>query len=523
MEETQDQQPPRVLILGGGYAGIYTALGLQRAARRGKIELCMVSRENFFLFQPMLAEVVSGSIEPPHIINPIRRLLKHTTFYQAEIQAIDVAARCVIISHPGRADYRSIPYDHLVIALGSSTDLSALPGVAEHAFPFKTLGDALFLRNHLIGMLEMAEVTDDAEEKRKLLTFLVVGGGYTGIEVTAEINDFVKEAAHSYHHISPKEIQVIMLQGADRILPELSEGLADFSRRVLERRGVEIRLNTRIQGATTEGARLTAEVTIASRTVVAAVGAAPSRLLDSLPCPRDRWGRLVADETMAVPDYPGLWAIGDCASIPDMRRGGTCPPTAQYALRQAKRLHHNILAVIKGDTPRPFIHRNLGVFVPLGRFSAAAELLGMKVSGPLAWWLYRSYYLYQLPRLKRKLQVVIDWSLALFFRRDIVQQNIARSETTSRAHYETGQVIFRQGELARSLLHYPWRRGGGVPYGGRQGDISGNFGSRRVLWRNGSAPRGTAHRLCPCAKPGGPADHERRRLHRPGQLVYPLR
>ena len=445
------QSPPRVVILGGGYGGVYTALALQRAARQGRIELSLVSRDNFFLFQPMLAEVVSGNIEAPHIVSPIRRLCRFTSFSQAEIEAIDVENRNVIIGYAGQPDYSYIPYDHLVIAVGSDTDLSALPGMSEHAFPFKTLGDAFFLRSHLIEVLERAEVEADREEKRKLLTFVVTGGGYTGVEVAAEINDFTREAARSYRHVDPQEIKVILLQGRDRILLELSEELAAFSHRLLERRGIEIRLNTRIRSATAESAIISDEDVIPTRTLVAAIGAAPNRLLDSLPCRRDSRGRLVADQTLAVPGYPGLWGVGDCAAIPDVQNGETYPPTAQYAVREARHLARNILATINGSGARPFSHGSFGVFVPLGRFSAAAEVLKFKVSGILAWWMYRTYYLYQLPRLKRKIQVLIDWNLALIFRRDIVQQDITRSERTSRAHYETGQIIMYEGQLARNF------------------------------------------------------------------------
>ena len=448
---TDSRSPQRVVILGGGYGGIYSALALQRAARRRRIELSIISRDNFFLFQPMLAEVVSGNIEPPHIVNPIRRLCRYTNLYQAEIEAVDVESRNVIISYPGHPQYRHIPYDQLVVAVGSSTDLSSLPGVAEHAFPFRTLGDALFLRNHLIGVLEMAEVEEDPGERKELLTFVVAGGSYTGIEVVAEINDFTREAARSYRHIEPQEIRVILLQGGGRILPELSEKLASFSHALLERRGIEIRLNTRIKGATAESAILTDDVVIPTKTLVAAVGASPNRLLDTLPCQRDARGRLVADENLAVPGYRGLWTVGDCAAIPDIRKGGTCPPTAQYALREARHLARNILATVSEGRLRPFSHRSTGVFVPLGKFSAAAEVLGLKVSGALAWWLYRSYYLYQLPRLERKVKVLIDWNLSLIFRRDIVQQDISRSEGVARAHYEPGQAIFREGDLGRSF------------------------------------------------------------------------
>jgi len=445
-------QRPRVVILGGGYGGVHTALRLQKAARQGKIELALVSQDNFFLSQPMLPEVVSGSIEPPHVLSPIRRMLPHAHFHQAEIQAVEADSHRVVINYLGdHPHHDSISYDHLVIAVGSKTDLSRLPGMAEHAFPFKTLGDAFYLRNHLISVLEEAEVETDLQGKGELLTFVVAGGGYTGIEVAAEINSFVREAAKSYRHIDPKEIRVILLHGESRILPELTDDLARFSHRVLERRGLEIRLNTRIHGATAQAAIMSDGVTIATRTLVAAIGSAPNRLLDSVPGARDARGRLVVDETLAVPEQPGLWAVGDCAAIPDVRTGGTCPPTAQYALREAKHVARNILATIKGKAPRPFSFRSLGVFVSLGRFSAAADLMGLKLSGFPAWWLYRTFYLYQLPRLERKLRVVTDWTLELVFRRDIVRMDIARSEGIRRAHYETGESIYWEGDLARNF------------------------------------------------------------------------
>ncbi len=443
--------PPKVVILGGGYGGVYAALRLEGAARRGRIDLTMVSRENFFLFQPMLAEVLSGSILPQHIVSPIRRLCRHCNFHQAEIQSVDVEARQVVIRYPGQASYRSLPYDHLLIAVGNSTDLTTIPGMTEHAFGFKTQGDAFFLRNHLIGILEAAEVETDTRKKRQLLTFVVAGGGYTGVEVAAEINDFVREAAASYRQVDPKEVHVILLQGSGRILQELSEKLAEFSRKLLERRGIDVRVNTRISGATAEHAALEDGSTIPTSTLVSAIGSSPNRLLDSLPCARDARGRVIVDELLAVKDYPGLWAVGDCAAIPDTVGGGTAPPTAQYALREAKHAARNIVATVRGGTQRPFRHRNLGVFVPLGRFSGAAEVVGLKLSGFLAWWLYRSYYLLQLPRMERKIKVLIDWNLELLFRRDIVKQDVTVSESVSRAHFEPGQVIFRQGDLAQSF------------------------------------------------------------------------
>ncbi len=448
---TSDGNVPRVVILGGGYGGLYAALELQKAAKRGEVELTLISWDNFFLFQPLLAEVISGGIEPLHVVSPIRRLIPSANFLQAEVEEIHPDSQDVIIRFPGHPHRDHVPYDQLIIAVGRSTDLSALPGVAEHALPFKTLGDAFTLRNHLIRMMEAAEVEEDAAKKREMLTFVVAGGGITGVEVVAEINDFVKEASKYYPHVITEEVRVILLHGNSRILPELNEKLANFSHRLLERRGIEIRLNIRINGATAETAMLSDGSTIAIRTMVAAVGSSPNRLLDSIPSERDRRGGLIVDETLAVPGQKRIWAVGDVASVPDVLEGGTAPPTAQYALREAKQAAKNILATIRGNSPRRFAYRNRGVFVPLGRYSAVAEAFGLKLSGFLAWWLYRTYYLFQIPRLERKLRIVTDWTLDLVFPGDIVYTDIIGSRGITRAHYEAGTTVYRQGDLSRNF------------------------------------------------------------------------
>ena len=265
------------------------------------------------------------------------------------------------------------------------------------------------------------------------------------------------------------------------------------------------------------------ETTIPKRTLVAAIGAAPNRLLDSLPCPRDSRGRLVADENLAVSGYPGVWAVGDCAAIPDVLKGGTCPPTAQYALRQAAHVARNILATINGAPPRPFAHRGAGVFVPLGKYSAAAELLKLKLSGLVAWWLYRSYYLYQLPRIERKIRVLLDWNLALIFRRDIVQHDITRTERTTRAHYEPGQLIIRQGELARSFYII---LGGRVEVvrqqDGHETEVA-VLGPGELFGGDGAAAGRPENGVDPGGYPRGPSGDGRRRLQGAGDVLHPLR
>ncbi len=438
---------PSVVILGGGYGGVYAALELQSAAKRGEIELTLISRENFFLFQPMLAEVISGSISPLNVVSPIRRIVPHADIHQAEIESIDAENRRVAIRYPGHARLTYIHYDHLIFAVGSATDLSRFTGVEEHALPFKTLGDAFRLRNHLISMLEAADVEEDPFYKHLTLTFVIAGGGYTGVEVTSEINEFLRVASRSYRNIDPDDFRVILLHRSGRILPELGERLANLSHRLLERRGIYVRLHTELRGATGGSALLADDVYIPTRTLVATIGASPNPLISDLSCELER-GRLVVDETLAVKGGENLWAVGDCALVPDVLRGGFCPPTAQFALRQAKSAAQNVLASVRGTPTKQFRYKSRGVFVPLGGFAAATETFGLELSGFVAWWLYRTFYLLQLPRIERKLRVVTDWTLDLIFPPDIVKVDIERTHGTSRRHFEAGDYIYQKGDIS---------------------------------------------------------------------------
>ena len=395
----------------------------------------------------MLAEVISGSIGPLNVVSPVRRIVPHANVHQAEIESVDTESRAVAIRYPGHARLTYIPYDHLIFAVGSATDLSQFPGVEEHAMPFKTLGDAFRLRNHLISMLEAADVEDDPFYKRQALTFVIAGGGYTGVEVTAEINEFLRVASKSYRNVDAEEFRVILLHRSGRILPELGDRLANLSHRLLERRGIYIRLHTELRGATGQSALLSDDIYIPTKTLVATIGASSNPILTGLACELER-GRLVVDATLAVKGGENLWAVGDCALVPDALRGGFCPPTAQFALRQAKSAARNVLASIRGRATKPFAYKSRGVFVPLGGFAAAAETFGLELSGFIAWWLYRTFYLMQLPRIERKLRVVTDWTLDLIFPPDIVKVDIDREQGTSRRHYEAGEYIYRAGDIS---------------------------------------------------------------------------
>ncbi|HYB41622.1 MAG TPA: FAD-dependent oxidoreductase, partial [Candidatus Methylomirabilis sp.] len=431
-----------------GFGGVYTALSLEkllgREIDRGEVELGLVSRDNYIVFQPMLPEVISGSIGILDTITPIRRLCPRTNLYTRAIESIDTKRRRVTAAAGFGSQQLALPYDHLVIALGNVTSFAGQPGLPEHALPFKYLGDALVLRNHAIHVLEEADIERDAEMRRSLLTFVVAGGGFSGVEAVAELNDFVRAAARSFRNLAPEEIKVVLLHAGDLILPELPASLASFAQRLLAKRGVEIRLNARLAGATGDAALLEGGGRIPTRTLVSTVPSGPNPLVSALPCRKER-GRLVTDEHLQVPDHPGLWAVGDCALIIDHQTGRPSPPTAQHAVREARCVAHNIAATLRGAARRTFAFKALGKMGALGHRSAVAEVFGVKVSGFLAWWLWRTVYLMKLPGLDRKIRVAVDWTLDLLLPPDIVQLRTERSVGIRREHFEPGEVICEEG------------------------------------------------------------------------------
>jgi NADH dehydrogenase len=442
-------QPTRVLILGGGFGGVYTALTLEKMLkaeiRRGEVELGLVSRENYIVFQPMLPEVISGSIGMLDVITPIRRLCPNTNLYTRTIESIDLNHRSVQSTAGFGSRAHHLHFDHLVVALGNVTSFAGSPGLAEYALPFKYLGDALTLRNRIIHTLEEADIEQDRELRRALLTFVVAGGGFSGVEAVAELNDFVRAAARSFRNVRPDEIRVVLLHAGGLILPELPKSLAEFAQTLLMKRGVEIRFNTRLTGATVDMALLDGGGRIATRTLVSTVPSGPNPLVAMLPVKKER-GRILVDANLEVPEVPGLWAVGDCAAIRDAKTGDFCPPTAQHATREATCAAHNIVASIKGTAKKAFMFTALGKMGALGRRSAVAEIFGIKLSGFLAWWLWRTIYLMKLPGLDRKIRVATDWTLDLILPPDIVQLKTDRALGVRREYFEPGQVIFREGD-----------------------------------------------------------------------------
>ena len=445
--ELPEGRPLRILILGGGFAGVYAAMALDKRTRRDPgVEITLVNRENYLVFQPMLPEVIVGTIGIVDPIIPIRRLCPGVRLYTREVEEIDLLGRKVITSPGIHHQATTLEYDHLVVALGTVTRLGEVPGLQEHALPFKYLGDALTLRNHIFHALEEAAVEQDPAVRRSLLTFVVAGGGFSGVEVAAELNDFVRKVARNYRGVQSEEIRVVLLQGGGRVLPELPEDLADFAHRILLRRKAEIRVKTRIAGATADSAILDTGEEIPTRTLVCTVPTGPHPLLAALPWRMEK-GRVVVDEFLEVPGYPGVWAVGDCAWILDPASGQPHPPTAQHALRQGACVAANIVATLRGTAKKPFVFSTLGRMGALGAHSAVADIMGLKLSGFLAWLLWRTIYLMKIPGIDRKVRVAIGWLLDLVLPPDIVQLKTARPAAVSRQHFEPGQVIFKGGDV----------------------------------------------------------------------------
>jgi NADH:ubiquinone reductase (H+-translocating) len=412
--------PKRILILGGGFAGLTVAMKLEKKiARNPAVEATLINRDNFFLFTPMLHEVAASDLDLATIVNPVRKILRHVHFLTGQVEKIDLGQKTVIVSHGFDRHHHTLPFDFLVIGLGSVTNLYGISGLEEHALTMKTLGDAMRLRNHIIAHLEEAE-SECCKVKQPLLTFVVAGGGFAGVETVAGINDFARKALGSYPHLTQDMLRVVLVHPGPAILPELENSLSSYALKNLDRRKVEIRLNTKVESFSGKVVRLTDGTTIATNTLVWTAGISANPLLESIPCAKER-GRLIVTESLELLNWPGVWALGDCAAIPDRRTGKFHPPTAQHALREAKIVAHNVTATVGGTKKKAFDFSTVAQLAALGQRTGVANILGMNFSGFVAWWLWRTIYLSKLPRFEKKLRVAFDWTLDLIFSKDLVQ------------------------------------------------------------------------------------------------------
>ena len=411
---------PRILIVGGGYIGFYTALGLQKRFRRGEAEVTLVSPDSFMTYQPFLPEAAAGTLEPRHVVIPLRDVLDETIVLTAEVTAIDHTRKLVTVRPRGEDTYE-IPYDELVIGVGSVTRTFPVPGLKEVAIGFKTVGEAIFLRNHVLSRLDIAESTHDVERRRRALTFVFVGGGYAGVEALAELHDLAADAVRRYRRISESDLRWVLVEASPVILTEMAVTAGEYTVDLLRKRGMDVYLSTTVESAEGGLIQLSNGESFLADTLVWTAGVKADPLITSLPWDRDDRDRVVVDEFLRVKDVEGAWAAGDCAAVPDVIKGGVCPPTAQHALRQAKRLAKNLVAKARGERLEPFRYRNLGGLASLGRHKGVAGILGLRVRGFPAWFIARTYHLMMIPTIGRKVRIALDWSVALFFKRDAVQ------------------------------------------------------------------------------------------------------
>ena len=438
----------RVLILGGGFGGIYAALEFEKR-QDPDFEVTLISQDNFFLFTPMLHEVAASDLDLTHIVNPIRKMLSHVRFFEGEVQSINLVERCVVVAHGFDRHKHTLEYDHIVFALGSVTNFYNIPGLQERAVTMKSLGDAIELRNRLIEHLEEADTECAANDREPLLSFVVAGGGFAGVETVGSINDLLKEALPYYPNLKPEMVRVVLVHPGDFVLPELGEQLGRYASRKLAERGVEIFPNSKVNAVTRREVQLTDGTRIESFTLVWTAGTYPHPLINQLDLPKDR-NRLKVSAAMGVEGHPGVWALGDCAVIPD-EEGGYQPPTAQHASREGKVLARNIIATIRGKDISSFQFKTLGLLASIGRRTGVARILGINFSGFVAWWLWRTIYLLKLPRFEKKLRVALDWTMDLFFSKDFVQYLHERSPvlTDAPSHRLSDQsVIMKPRQLA---------------------------------------------------------------------------
>lgn len=438
----------RIVIIGGGFGGVKCARTLRKHLRGGDAEIILFNRENHLVFSPLLADAVGSSLSLQDVIVPLRQLLPDVICRTGEVRSIDLVADCVEYEgHDGLP--RQLHYDHIVVACGNISNLNVVPGMADHAFPLKTVGDAAVLRSHILQQMERAEVCDDVERRRWYLSFIVVGGGYSGVETAGEINDLVKSSRRFYSNIQEDDITVTLIHSRDQLLPEISPQLREFAREQMAEAGVTIRLNTRVQLATGEGVGI-GDSFVRGGTIVCTIGSTIAPIVDRLSTPKEK-GRLLTEPDMRLRGSKNAWAIGDCALIINALDGGPSPPTGQFAERQGRQCAQNIMRVTNGEATRPFSFKVLGQLCSIGGHNAVAEMFGFRLSGFIAWFAWRGVYLFKLPAWSRRIQVGFDWAWLVLFPRDL---SCIRTEVTDRvmhAHYEPGDYIFRQGEVAASF------------------------------------------------------------------------
>ena len=475
-----------IVILGGGFAGAYCARSLRAGLRESTSEnVALLADQNAMLFHPMLAEVSGSSISPLHVVNPLRRFCRGTSVFMGEVEEIDLEQKTVSFLPSPYSPLAKLAFEHLILAVGSVVDVSRVPGMPEHGYLMKTVGDAIRLRSDVIERLEAASVMTEEAIRRKLLTFVIVGGGYSGVETAGQIWDLLRDVQRFYPRINPKEFRLVLVHSGPYLLPQIGEELGKYCDRQLRDRGIEVRLNTKVNAITAERAILNNGDIIESNTVVTTVGNATNpvikKLIDRYQLPSER-GRLITEPTMQLKGYENIWSAGDCSAVP-LADGSVSPATAQFAMRQGTHLGKNLLAARNSQSLQPFRFKTLGEMASLGHRNAVGKVLGFKVSGFLGWLMWRATYLYKLPGLEQKSKVFFEWNLELLFPRDISLLNINTTEVLGRVHLENGDPIYHIGDAAFSFYLI---EKGNVEVNDRSGSVrklgpGEHFGERELL------------------------------------------
>ncbi len=429
----------RILILGAGFAGVATARGLERALRAPEAQITIVGRDNFTLFTPMLPEVSAGGLETRHVVTPVRTQLRRAQFVLGDVVRIDLDARSVDVQHSITGAKRTLPYDQLVLALGSVTSTFGIPGVAEHALPLKSLEDAERLRNRVIASLELADVTSDPAERARLLSYVIVGGGYTGVEAAGELIDLFASITVFYTSVAPRDVRIVLVEAGPTLLAGLPAGMGRYATQNLVARGIELHLGDGVTALDDREICLASGARIPTATVLWSAGVRPTPVVRDLRIAHARNGGIIVGRDMSVPDRPGVWSLGDCAWIPTAAAGQWYPMTAQHAIREGPALARNIAAVLRGRPTKPFNFAALGTMASLGARRGVASLpYGIVLTGFPAWFLWRTYYLLRLPGLDRKVRVALDWALGLIFRRDIAELRVYSQRSQQHAARDAG-------------------------------------------------------------------------------------
>ncbi len=440
MEGMTDLTPgrPKIVIIGGGYVGMYTALRLQKKLKPQEAQVAIVDTRSYMTYQPFLPEAAAGNLEPRHVVVPLRLVLRRCDVVTGEVTAVDTRRRVVRVA--GQHEESELPYDHLVMAPGSVPRTLPIPGLADVGIGFKRVEEAIFLRNHVIDQLDLATGATDKELRARALSFVFVGGGYAGVEALAELEDMAAYATRFYDDIEPRDLQWVLVEASGRILPEVGEDMGVYTLAELRGRGIDVRLNTRLESAVDGHVRLSDGAELHANTLVWTAGVKPHPVVARSGLPLDERGRVRATPELTVVGMPGHWTAGDCAAVPDLTKeeqGATTGPSAQHAVRQAKQLGDNLIAALRGEPLTPYRHAYAGSVASLGLHKGVAQVYGVKLRGWPAWFMHRTYHLSRVPTFNRKCRVVADWTAALFFRREVVSLG---SLTRPRAEFQAFAV-----------------------------------------------------------------------------------